>query len=77
MRGKAVLIRIWVGLASVALGYWLVRSGRREPRGYGAVLLLCWLCLRLVLFVLPSPLLQLVSLSLLGQLAGVAVARRV
>lgn len=72
-----MLIRIGVGLVSVALGFWLVRSGRREPRTYGAVVLLCWLCLRLWLFVQPSPVLQVVSLSLLGQLAGVAIARRV
>lgn len=72
-----MLIRILVGLASVALGYWLVRSGRRDPRRYGAALLLCWVCLRLLLIIHPSGVLQLVGLSLLGQLAGVAVARRV
>lgn len=72
-----MLIKLLVIIASVVLGFFLVWRGR-NPREYGFVLLLAWLTLRLLLVILPpSVLLDLTSVSLLGQLLGVIVARRV
>lgn len=64
-------------LAGLGLGFFLVATKVRRPREYGAVLLLGWVTLRLLLIILaPSPVLNWLSFFLLGQLGGVAVARR-
>ncbi len=64
-------------LFGLGLGFFLIASKLRRPREYGAVLLLAWITLRLLLVVLaPSPALSLLSFFLLGQLAGVVVAKR-
>lgn len=71
------MLTVMALVAGFGLGFMLVAVKARRPREYGAVLLLAWIVLRLLLVILTrNPVLMLLNYFILGQLVGTIAARR-